>query len=160
VGQAANETALFERRNEPVNAGLRAKVQCILHLVEAWRNAAFLDPLMDEHQQFMLLSRQHWPWPLRLLRGRRPSEQNKNTCGCSSLVLVGVSSVIVDKSGAEGKHRHEASCFLSLRAGRADDEATGIRQDRKHGAVLEFEGRRHGKLAVNVVEAGTDIVFA
>jgi hypothetical protein len=34
VRQAADEAALFERRDQPVNAGLGAQVERILHLVE------------------------------------------------------------------------------------------------------------------------------
>ena len=59
VGQPADEAALLERRDQPVDAGLRRKVERILHLVEGGRNAGFLQPLVDEQQQFMLLARQH-----------------------------------------------------------------------------------------------------
>jgi hypothetical protein len=52
-----------------VDAGLGAKVEGILHLVERGRDARFLHPLVDEHQQFVLLARQH---------GGGPMSENRN----------------------------------------------------------------------------------
>ena len=40
VGQAADEAALLQRRDQPVDAGFRAQVERILHLVEGGRHAA------------------------------------------------------------------------------------------------------------------------
>ncbi len=50
VGQPADEAALLQRRDQPVDAGLGAQVERILHLVEGGRNAGFLEPLMDKAQ--------------------------------------------------------------------------------------------------------------
>ncbi len=69
VGQAAQEAAFLQGGDQPMDAGLGGQVERLLHLVEGWRYAGFLDPLMDEHEQLMLLARQHL---------RRPSEQSKN----------------------------------------------------------------------------------
>ena len=59
VGQAAQEAAFFQGGYQPVDAGLGRQVQGLLHLIEGRRNSALLDPLMDEHQQFVLLAGQH-----------------------------------------------------------------------------------------------------
>ena len=59
VGQAPDEAALLERGDQPVNAGLRAQIERVLHLVEGGGNAALLEPLVNEPQQFQLLARQH-----------------------------------------------------------------------------------------------------
>jgi hypothetical protein len=61
VGQPADEAALFERGDQPVDARFGGQIQRILHLIERWRDAGFLHPFVDEHQQFVLLARQHWP---------------------------------------------------------------------------------------------------
>ena len=39
VGQPADEAALFQRGDQPVNAGLGAQIERVLHLVEGRRNA-------------------------------------------------------------------------------------------------------------------------
>ena len=59
VWQAADEAALLERRDQPMDAGLGAQVERILHLVEGGRHAGFLQPLMDEAQKLELLACQH-----------------------------------------------------------------------------------------------------
>src|SRR5690606_4580056 len=59
VWQPANEAALLERRDQPVDAGFRREVERILHLVEGGRDTGFLQPFMDEEKQFVLLARQH-----------------------------------------------------------------------------------------------------
>ena len=59
VGQAADEAALLQRRDQAVDAGFRAQVERILHLVEGGRNAGFLQALVDEAQQLELLAGQH-----------------------------------------------------------------------------------------------------
>ena len=63
VGQAADEAALLERRDQPVNARLGPQVQRILHLVEGGRHAGLLQTLMDEPQEFELLASQHLAVP-------------------------------------------------------------------------------------------------
>ncbi len=59
VGEAANEAAFFQRGNEAVNAGLRAQVEGVLHLIEGGRYAQLLQPFTDEPQKFVLFARQH-----------------------------------------------------------------------------------------------------
>ena len=59
VGQAADEAALLQRRDQAVDAGLRAQIERVLHLVEGGRNPALLQPLMDEAQKLELLAGQH-----------------------------------------------------------------------------------------------------
>ena len=59
VRQAADEAALFQSRDQPMDAGFGAQVERILHLVEGRRDAGFLEPLMDETQQLELFPRQH-----------------------------------------------------------------------------------------------------
>ena len=56
---AAQEAALFQGGDQAVDAGLGFEVQRLLHLVEGGRDAAFAHPLMDEHQEFILLAGQH-----------------------------------------------------------------------------------------------------
>ncbi len=63
-----------------MDAGFRRQVERILHLVEGGRNAAFLHPLVDEHQQLMLFSRQHRPVTFE-------SEHRRNDYTCSIYVL-------------------------------------------------------------------------
>jgi hypothetical protein len=59
VRQAAQEAPLLEGGDQPVDAGLGGQVQGFLHLVEGRRDPGFLDPLMDEHEQFVLFAREH-----------------------------------------------------------------------------------------------------
>ena len=59
VGQAANEAALFQRGDEAVDAGLRAQIERVLHLVEGGRNAGLFQPFIDETQKFVLFAREH-----------------------------------------------------------------------------------------------------
>jgi hypothetical protein len=59
VRQAADEAAFLQRRDETVNAGLRAEIERVLHLVEGGRNAGLFQPSVDEPQEFVLLARQH-----------------------------------------------------------------------------------------------------
>src|SRR5205823_11437720 len=59
VGQAADEAAFLQRRNEAVNSGFRAQVERVLHLVEGGRYAGFLQPFIDETQKFILFARKH-----------------------------------------------------------------------------------------------------
>ncbi len=59
VGQAADEAALLQRRDQAVNAGLGAQVERVLHLVEGGRHAGFLEALVDEAQKLELLAGQH-----------------------------------------------------------------------------------------------------
>ena len=51
--------ALFERGDEPVDAGLRLEVERFLHLIKGWGHARLLQPLMDEHEKLFLLRCEH-----------------------------------------------------------------------------------------------------
>ena len=64
VGQAADEAALFQGGNEPVDAGLGAQVEGVLHLVEGGRNAGLGQALVDEAQELELLAGQHRSLPV------------------------------------------------------------------------------------------------
>jgi len=55
VGQAADETPLLEGGDETVNAGLGLELERLAHLVEARADAALLQSIVDEEQQFTLL---------------------------------------------------------------------------------------------------------
>jgi hypothetical protein len=59
MGKPAQEAALLKRRDEAVDAGLGRQIERLLHLVERRRDAGFLDPLMDEHEKFVLLTGEH-----------------------------------------------------------------------------------------------------
>ena len=65
VGQAADEAALFQRRDQPVDAGFGAQVERVLHFVEGGRHARFGQPLVDEAQKLELLAGQHLVSPRR-----------------------------------------------------------------------------------------------
>jgi len=65
IGQAADEAAFLQCIDQPVNAGLGSQVERILHLLERRGYATFLQPGLDETQQFLLLEGQHAcgpPW--------------------------------------------------------------------------------------------------
>src|SRR4030095_10760879 len=59
VGQAADEAALLQCRNEAVDSGFRTQVERVLHLVEGGRYAGFFQPFIDETQKFILFARKH-----------------------------------------------------------------------------------------------------
>ena len=63
VRQAADEAALLERGDQAMDAGLRAQVERVLHLVEGGRHAGLLQPLVDEAQKLELLAGQHLVFP-------------------------------------------------------------------------------------------------
>ena len=64
IRQAADEAALLQRRDQPVNAGLGAQVERVLHLVEGGRNSGLFEALMDKTKEFSLLARQHRRFPI------------------------------------------------------------------------------------------------
>src|SRR4029079_3325884 len=65
VGQAADEAALLERRDQPVHARLGFELERFAHLVEARGNAVLFQALVDEQQQFALLGGEHgWSLPV------------------------------------------------------------------------------------------------
>jgi hypothetical protein len=59
VRQAADEIALFERKDQTMDAGLRTQIERLLHLVEGRRDALLLQALVNEAQQLVLLLGQH-----------------------------------------------------------------------------------------------------
>ncbi len=59
VGQAAQEPALFQGHNQPVDAGLGLQVQGFLHLVERGRHAIAGHPVTDEKEELVLLFGEH-----------------------------------------------------------------------------------------------------
>jgi ComEC/Rec2-related protein len=59
VGQATDEAALLECRDQPVDARFRLEVKRFLHLLKRWRYAGFLKPGLNEADQLVLLARQH-----------------------------------------------------------------------------------------------------
>ena len=59
VREPPDKFAFLERRNEPVNAGLRLEVERLPHLIEAWADARLPEAILDEHEQFMLLGGEH-----------------------------------------------------------------------------------------------------
>src|SRR6266576_1148276 len=64
IGKPADEAAFFQCGNEAMDAGLRTQVERILHLIEGWRYAGFLQAFVDEAQQFELFSSQHLASPI------------------------------------------------------------------------------------------------
>src|SRR5690606_23310911 len=159
--QAANEAAFLKSGDETVDARFRAKVERFLPFIEARGDAALLDPLMNEHQQFVLLARQHRFQPLMPSEGRkRPSEQNKNALSCSSLVLGNLSSAIVDKSGAKGQNRNNITGLGGRGLRRAHHETARARKHEVHGPLLNRVGRGERKLPWHMVEGSADVVLA
>ena len=59
VRQAAQKPALLQRRDQAVDARLRRKIQRLLHFIKGGGNPGLLDPLMDEHEKFVLLAGEH-----------------------------------------------------------------------------------------------------
>jgi hypothetical protein len=62
--QAADEAAFLEAADQPVDARLGTQVQGVLHFVEGRGYPGRGQPLIDEHQQLVLLSREHDNLPL------------------------------------------------------------------------------------------------
>ena len=57
-------------RDQPVDAGVGGEVERHLHFVEGGGDAGLLDPLMDEHEKFVLLAGKHGAKPLGTKRKR------------------------------------------------------------------------------------------
>ena len=53
VGRRRMKAALLERRDQPVDAGLGAQVQRLLHLVEGRGDAILLESFVDEVQEIV-----------------------------------------------------------------------------------------------------------
>ena len=77
VGQAADEAALLQRRDQPVDAGFRPQVERVLHLVEGRRNPGLGQPFMNETQELELLAGQH----IVRFSPSRPAPQGFRGCG-------------------------------------------------------------------------------
>ena len=60
IGQAANEAALLERHDEPMNSRLRAQFQRLFHFIERRRHPLVLQALVYKTQKLALLFRQHF----------------------------------------------------------------------------------------------------
>ncbi len=56
IGEPPDEAALLKRHDQAMDAGFRAQIERVLHFVEGRRNARFLQALVNEPQQFALLS--------------------------------------------------------------------------------------------------------
>ena len=59
VRQAADEGAFFQRVDQPMHTGFGLQVQRFLHFLEGRRHAVGLQPLIDENEQFLLLTGEH-----------------------------------------------------------------------------------------------------
>src|SRR3546814_4158000 len=73
VGKAAEKPSFFQRADQPVNARFRLEAERLLHLLERRRNAARVEALLDEVEQFMLLRGQHRSFSMMT---RRRSEEH------------------------------------------------------------------------------------
>ena len=72
VWKPPDEAALLKRHDQAMNAGFRAQIQSILHLVEGGRHSRLLQAVMDEAQKLELFAGQHRPWvPRGAANGRR-----------------------------------------------------------------------------------------
>ncbi len=56
VGQAADEAALFQCGNQPVDAGFGPQVERVLHFIERRGYPRFGQSFVDEAQEFELLA--------------------------------------------------------------------------------------------------------
>ena len=59
IRQPADESPFFKGGDQAMNARLGPKVQRVLHFIKRWRNTGFLQSFVNEHEQFVLLARQH-----------------------------------------------------------------------------------------------------
>ena len=59
VRQAADESALLQRNDQPMHARLRLQGERFLHLVEGGRHARLLQARIDEDEQLFLFGREH-----------------------------------------------------------------------------------------------------
>jgi len=62
--QPADKAAFLQSADKAVDAGLGTEVKGVLHFVEGGGDAGRGQPLIDEHQQLVLLARQHGFLPL------------------------------------------------------------------------------------------------
>lgn len=116
VGQAANEGTFLERIDQAMDARLGLEGKRILHLLERWRDAAFVKAHVDEGEQIVLLARQH-----RTLQGTY-GERLGNT-----------------RYGVKSDTGHQCSREQLGRVWLADDEDIAAGQDVEHRAVLPGE---------------------
>src|SRR3546814_2248367 len=80
VGKAAEKPSFFQRADQPVNARFRLEAERLLHLLERRRNAARVEALLDEVEQFMLLRGQHRSFSMmtRRCRDRKSTRLNSS----------------------------------------------------------------------------------
>ena len=57
--QASDEAALLQRAHQSVHTRLGSEIKRILHLVEGWGDAVFVQALGDEEQQLALFLGEH-----------------------------------------------------------------------------------------------------
>ena len=57
VGEATDESAFFQRCDQPMDARFRSQVERLFHLVKRGRNTVSLDALVNEIEQIELLFR-------------------------------------------------------------------------------------------------------
>ena len=84
MSQPPQKSSFLECCDQPVDAGLGREIKRVLHLVERGRHAGLLNSFVDEHEQFVLLAREHdrqLADPIRL--GRNTS---RTFCMCSNLM--------------------------------------------------------------------------
>ena len=63
IGEPPDEAALLQRHDQPMNAGLGAQIERLLHFVEGRRHALVLQALVNETKQLALLPGQHGSLP-------------------------------------------------------------------------------------------------
>src|SRR5204863_9129536 len=60
IRQPADEAALLERGDQPVDTGLGAQIERLLHLLERGRHARFLQALVNEAEKLVLFAGEHF----------------------------------------------------------------------------------------------------
>jgi predicted membrane metal-binding protein len=74
----AYEASFLKRGDQPVDTGLRTKVECRFHLIEGRRHARLLEALVDKHQQFELFARQHCVQTFSTAEGSKLLDQTRH----------------------------------------------------------------------------------
>jgi hypothetical protein len=59
MGQAADKAPLLEGRDQAMDSGFGGEIQRLLHLVERRGDPCLLYAFVNEHQEFVLFSREH-----------------------------------------------------------------------------------------------------
>ena len=63
MGKATNETAFLQPRDQTVNSRFRFQAKCRFHFVERRRDTVLAKGLVDEHQEFILFTGEHFEAP-------------------------------------------------------------------------------------------------